>query len=907
MKSAQSKPERPINQSKVVDFNNEITTTFSFDLADALEGISDLRDGTEEARDSTEALADSMSDTSGASKAIEDLAASVRELSTELGNTKPAVDSANEAQKKYNKSASAGKKATKDLAASLKVAGGAGSRFGRVLNTLARNPFTLILTTIVGVMGFLVRRFGQTEEGADKLGQIMAGLSAGLEVLGDIAIDLGKSIFDAFSNPREAISGFIDDIKNRVVGVIQGLGEIFKGLGQVIVSSLSFDSEGIESALERIEQGGTRVAKAYSLTGVVPSWEDLTKSISDATDQALEAADAAAKAEASLQAAAKAQRSLNIQRAKVNRDLALTRELVEDTNQSYDDRLDAIDEIEKADTRLAEREIAVQRQRLAAVKQKNAQSKSSRADLDKEAELQAKIFQLQEQSTKRLSAFNRQRQAIEKQRDAEIQKSLDLEQAIRIAAIEDEETRQIAQLRANAARQKKQVNEVIKSESAKAVLVKQIEEKLARDILAVETNSQAQRAIQKKAAQDKELSDLVAQNAAEVATERSKLLAKQELERQEFASQEQSGQAIKDFKQKQAEELLALELRSQLERLNLIKQFSAEMTKVQKDQLDAEIALLEARIKGIGKEIKQGEEANLGFIDNTTQAVVSGAQSAISAFSNVFKERAQLLDQEISNRDAQIQELETQLQQEKALEAQGKANRVGLVEQEIAEEKAARDKAQKERDEAAKVAFVLDAAVQASNLVTAISGIYASLSTLPFGSGVPIATAISAALIGTFIASKAVAAQAAGFYKGGDTGAGNPTQESLMLGPKPYTYHRSEFVLPHQTYRKFGLQGKSVDEVEDMLKYGINGMGQHASDFMNYDINNYSSIGGHASDFRQSTNAIANALDSVAIREAVEAKQTVELLKKLVNKPDRLLTKDGRLKTVYPNGSTTVS
>jgi hypothetical protein len=39
------------------------------------------------------------------------------------------------------------------------------------------------------------------------------------------------------------------------------------------------------------------------------------------------------------------------------------------------------------------------------------------------------------------------------------------------------------------------------------------------------------------------------------------------------------------------------------------------------------------------------------------------------------------------------------------------------------------------------------------------------------------------------------------FYQGGYTGNGNPRSESTALGRKPYTYHKEEYVVPHQVLR----------------------------------------------------------------------------------------------------------
>ena len=118
--------------------------------------------------------------------------------------------------------------------------------------------------------------------------------------------------------------------------------------------------------------------------------------------------------------------------------------------------------------------------------------------------------------------------------------------------------------------------------------------------------------------------------------------------------------------------------------------------------------------------------------------------------------------------------------------------------------------------------MILDTALQASNLVTAISALYASLSGLPFGIGVALATALSAVLIGTFIASKSSAASAAGFAEGGEyqygyTWDGTKYQKSNTLGKKPYNYHKKEFILDAETTTDLGLNGMSMSDARTQL------------------------------------------------------------------------------------------
>ena len=67
--------------------------------------------------------------------------------------------------------------------------------------------------------------------------------------------------------------------------------------------------------------------------------------------------------------------------------------------------------------------------------------------------------------------------------------------------------------------------------------------------------------------------------------------------------------------------------------------------------------------------------------------------------------------------------------------------------------------------------------------------------------GVGIAAALIA-LIAGLASARSIASQAA-YYEGGYTGDGNPRDESMAVGKRPYTYHKAEFVMDHKKTRQF--------------------------------------------------------------------------------------------------------
>jgi hypothetical protein len=176
------------------------------------------------------------------------------------------------------------------------------------------------------------------------------------------------------------------------------------------------------------------------------------------------------------------------------------------------------------------------------------------------------------------------------------------------------------------------------------------------------------------------------------------------------------------------------------------------------------------------------------------------------------------LQKEIDFRNQRISEIQQDLSNEIALNEAGKASNIANVQEQLDKEKAARDKAEADKKKAAKAQFAIDTALQASNLITAISGLYSSLSTLPFGIGVALATALSGVLIGTFISSKATAANAAGFADGGYTGDGRKYEEAGAV-------HKGEYVMPKEMVRDYNLRGVNVSDMDNHLReHFLNGL-----------------------------------------------------------------------------------
>lgn len=116
---------------------------------------------------------------------------------------------------------------------------------------------------IVVALGSLIAYFTQSQDGADKLARILEPLKVLFAILTDAAASLGRGIVEAFTNPKEAIQGLWDFIKNQFINRLQGLTSTFVGLGRLIENVFKFDKEGIKSAAKDIQNSVTQ-----TLTGL---------------------------------------------------------------------------------------------------------------------------------------------------------------------------------------------------------------------------------------------------------------------------------------------------------------------------------------------------------------------------------------------------------------------------------------------------------------------------------------------------------------------------------------------------------------------------------------------------------------------------------------------------------------
>lgn len=201
-----------------------------------------------------------------------------------------------------------------------------------------------------------------------------------------------------------------------------------------------------------------------------------------------------------------------------------------------------------------------------------------------------------------------------------------------------------------------------------------------------------------------------------------------------------------------------------------------------------------------------GNEANN---DENRRKLDKAVSNSLNAIQQVLQAEVQASQVVIQNKTQEINQKQHEIDREYQYNSQGSASNIANKAAELQTLKQQRREAIEEQKRAQKAQLLLDTAIQASGLITAVSETYAGFAAIPV-IGPVLGIAAGALLIGSFIAAKAQAFSAVnsqggpGFFKGGlgttgYTGEGNPQDESRALGRKDYTYHRKEFIFDHKT------------------------------------------------------------------------------------------------------------
>lgn len=309
-----------------------------------------------------------------------------------------------------------------DLASGMFVASKATSGTTRAMKVLKVAIASTGIGLLIVAIGSLKAAVTSSEEGQNKFAKIMASIGVIVGNVSDIFANIGERIISAFENPKESIASFSNSIKTNIVNRLVGLTELLPQLGKAIEQVLKGDfSEAAKTAGDAVakvtlgvEDFSDKAVSGYQ--AVIEASKDFVAQTKQEVAEAQRLADLTASTD-------KLQREFLVKTAALEgkvADLRLKgRQQDEFTAQQ---RLAFLKEASDLQNKLIETEAQIAKNRAEEIRISNTFSKSTKENLDAEAEAEANVFRIE---TKRLNqelTLQREINTTRKQAQAELDK-----------------------------------------------------------------------------------------------------------------------------------------------------------------------------------------------------------------------------------------------------------------------------------------------------------------------------------------------------------------------------------------------------------------------------------------------------------------------------------------------------
>jgi len=312
-------------------------------------------------------------DTKGAVKEVDELNDSIKDTGKDAKNTQDSLNT---------------------------VTGGAVGRFNALKTNVlgaVKSFKSLRVAIIASGIGALVlavvalgQAFTRSEAGQNKFAKLLGVIGSVVNNLLDLLADFGETIISVFENPKQAIKDFANLIKDNIINRFQGLMELIPALGKAV--SLLFKGEFKEAgkvatnATAKVVLGVDNVVEKTQ--AAINKTKEFVKELEEEGKIAAKIADDRAKAD-------KIERKNTVERAKADREIADLRFKAEQRDKfSVSERIKFLEEASALEEKITNQEIEAARLRFEAKKAENALSKSTKEDLDEQAQLEAQLIGL---------------------------------------------------------------------------------------------------------------------------------------------------------------------------------------------------------------------------------------------------------------------------------------------------------------------------------------------------------------------------------------------------------------------------------------------------------------------------------------------------------------------------------
>lgn len=266
-------------------------------------------------------------------------------------------------------------------------------------------PLGLILAALGAALFALTSYFKGSEKGQNDLNKIVAVGSAIFEQFMNIVEDVGKFLFEAFSNPKQAAIDFVDFLKDQVINRFVGLLELIPKLGQAI--ELLFAGEFAEAG----KVAGDAVGKV--VLGIENATDKIGKFLSQTAalvEQGIKNGERLAELNAQID---RDERKLIVDREKTNLEVQKIR--AEALELEGEARKKVLSEAIKLQEDLAARETQFAKLRLAQAEQTLKTNGDDKEALKAVAEARAAVFAAEATAFQNTLQLKKELEAIDKQ------------------------------------------------------------------------------------------------------------------------------------------------------------------------------------------------------------------------------------------------------------------------------------------------------------------------------------------------------------------------------------------------------------------------------------------------------------------------------------------------------------
>lgn len=223
-------------------------------------------------------------------------------------------------------------------------------------------PLGAVLAAVILALQTLKTWFNSTVEGQMAFARVSGYVSGVLGQLKEIVIAVGRALYNAFTNPKKAITDLWNAIKENIVNRFKAVGDMAASLGKILKAAFTFDVDGIKAGVaelgESFLQFGTGVD---NVTGKIGAW---VSGVNDAAKATADISQANRQLEIDVAEWQKQKEQLEQVKAEARMkmyDTSLSQSEREAALQAYKD---ALNKQVEAEREFADRRIALQKQQM---------------------------------------------------------------------------------------------------------------------------------------------------------------------------------------------------------------------------------------------------------------------------------------------------------------------------------------------------------------------------------------------------------------------------------------------------------------------------------------------------------------------------------------------------------------